>query len=467
MSIENILQNSIVLITSTETENKSFGTGFVFWQENNDSYVLTCAHVIEEVGKDSICINSLEKFELIACGNPSNIDLAILKITNLQKEALYPCNMFGQKSINFQISGFSRLDMKKGQQLLLGENIEGTTKDQILLTKDLLNGWHLDMINGCLLQGGYSGSPIVDKQTGKVFAVATFAKTTGESGYAISISHLLKIWNDPPSKLRDLLNKNTLKYKELCNTDCYVLIEIKKSDKKSFYSVEAWIYSPEEFQKIYTKEDVSIKEIEDKSIIFHQFIVEIIDQIEIAYHGKFTLEFILPIELFSYPIEQWTNEDNDPIGVLYPIIVRSQERFRHLKLQRFWKPIQPDLNELLLNKTYWLEQPHAKTFYSKLKEHICFAMVFNPCHVEENFLKEMLKYGVAVGLWAHKCQDFCLMKQQVNNEIFNNKSLCNLPTALKDFRTTQWEKEQYNYHLTLFWDDKDRIPPSYQLQIPD
>lgn len=87
MSIKEVLQNSIVLITSTDEENKSFGTGFVFWQENNDSYILTCAHVIEEVLESGkICVDSINQVELIACDSRSNIDLAILKVSNLPKK---------------------------------------------------------------------------------------------------------------------------------------------------------------------------------------------------------------------------------------------------------------------------------------------------------------------------------------------------------------------------------------------
>lgn len=270
-----------------------------------------------------------------------------------------------------------------------------------------------------------------------------------------------------PELKEKLLNDSLKKYRELFSVDCQLLIELTKTNKDDLYAVQIWlVHSSKEFEMVHVRDKpINLYDVEETT----QFVInlfEIIDQMRID-HSTLTLEFILPIELFSHPIEQWLNEDNDPIGALYPILVRSQERFCHSKLQRFWKPIQPDLNESLSNKTYWLEQPHAKTFHSKLKEHICFAMAFNPCHIEEQFLKEMLKYGVAVGLWAHKCQDFCFMKQQVSNEIFNNKSLCDLPTALKDFRVTQWDTKQYDYHLTLFWDDKDRIPPSYQLQIPD
>lgn len=462
MSIKEILQNSIVLITSTDTENKSFGTGFVFWQENNDSYILTCAHVIEEVGKDKICVDSITQVELIACGARSNIDLAILKVTDLSKQILYLCNMCEQENIAFQISGFYQLT---GAKIPIGKNIEGTTKSEIVLTKDLLNGWDLTINEDYKLQKGYSGSPIINIDTGKVFAIATHAEESGSGGYAISINHLLKIWKNPPDKLRDSLNENTKQHQDLSDKSCHLLIEFSR-DRESYYTVQAWLAYPEqEFENVYVKDESINLHDETTSTLLTTELLNTLDKWNVN-HGKVTLEFILPIELYSHPIEQWKNGDDDPIGAFYPIVVRSQERLRRKELKRFWKQIHPDLEMSLSNKVFWLEHPQAKLFHLKLKEHVCFALQFNPCTIKQSFLSEMLKYGVAVGLWACGCQDISGMRQQVNNEIFNNISLCNLPDALKEFRANQWANNQCDYHLTLFWDDKDRIPPVYQLQIP-
>ena len=44
------LQKSIVLITSSESNNSRFGTGFIIRQVSGTAYVLTCAHVVRDVG---------------------------------------------------------------------------------------------------------------------------------------------------------------------------------------------------------------------------------------------------------------------------------------------------------------------------------------------------------------------------------------------------------------------------------
>lgn len=112
--------------------------------------------------------------------------------------------MCEQEVISFQISGFYELT---GAKMPIGKNIKGITKSEIVLTKDLLNGWDLNIDENYKLQKGYSGSPIINKNTGKVFAIATHAEQSSGGGYAISISHLLKIWKDAPDELKNSLNK--------------------------------------------------------------------------------------------------------------------------------------------------------------------------------------------------------------------------------------------------------------------
>ena len=468
MSIKEILENSIVLITSSNEKNASFGTGFVFWQEGCDSYILTCEHVIEEVlgdkeKKGNVCIGSITDVEIVARGDSKHIDLTVLKVSNLGRQELNVFNLYGLEKIDFQIRGFYREGTSKNP--IIGKNIKGKTINDISVSTDVLYGWELSIKKGNELRKGYSGSPIIDKKTQQVFAVATHAEGSGSGGYAISIHHVLKIWQQAPIELRNLLNKSVANRQDLSDIDCHLLIEFLR-DREKHYTVKALLaYPPNKFENIFV-EDIAIN-FGDENITtnFVTKLLTALDQKVIIDHNKLTLEFILPIELFSEPIEQWIDESDNPIGAFYPIVIRSQERLKRQELKRLWKQIQPDLEIELSNKTYWLEHPNAKKLYQNLKNHVCFAMQFNP-YIEKSFLPEMLKYGVAVGLWSCNCQDFAIVQNQIKNEIIANKKLSDLPNAIKEFRTNQWVNENCDYHLTLFWDDKDSIPPSYQLQQP-
>lgn len=73
------LEDSIVLIKSVKKENV-IGTGFIFHKQQNYTYLLTCAHVIKDVGgEENIRVNNLPA-EVIKIGDVQGLDLAILKI---------------------------------------------------------------------------------------------------------------------------------------------------------------------------------------------------------------------------------------------------------------------------------------------------------------------------------------------------------------------------------------------------
>lgn len=505
MSIEAILQKSIVLISSANTENPSFGTGFVFWQENDDSYVLTCAHVIEEVigkgdTKGNIRIGSIgQKVELIACGEGVNVDLAVLKVNKLPKKMLSVCNFFDLKNIDFQISGFFREGIKNP---IIGKNIEGKTKSKITLTDDLLNGWDLSINENYKLQEGYSGSPIIDKETEKVFAIATHAERKGSGGYAISIHNVLKIWHDAPDELKTTLNK--VNRKKRINENCQVLVEFLR-DRENYYTIQAWLaYPPKEFENIYTRDEAVTFEDKNTSTQIIKDLLEKLNEWTVD-HDKVIFEFILPVELFSHHIELWNVEDNadeeeiKSLGYSYPIKIRSQDRFhaqqrlnnpetltlnekkRYQKLVQFWKPVKNELESPLSKKIFWLEEANAEMVdYNLTKDYVCCALQFDICNVEQEFFHKILIYGMSISLWVRGCHDFSTINKKINKELFGKKDLKklnksseldgllleDLPYALLKLRKKQRAYKNCDYHLTLFWDDKDIIPPAYQLHIP-
>ena len=73
------LEDSIFLIKSAKKENV-IGTGFIFHKQQNYTYLLTCAHIIKDVGgEENIRVNDLPA-EVIKIGDVQGLDLAILKI---------------------------------------------------------------------------------------------------------------------------------------------------------------------------------------------------------------------------------------------------------------------------------------------------------------------------------------------------------------------------------------------------
>ncbi|MFZ2727346.1 MAG: trypsin-like peptidase domain-containing protein [Methylococcaceae bacterium] len=480
------LEDSIVFITSAES-NGAFGTGFVFLKQDNYSYILTCAHVLEDINANEIGISKkiklegiTEHIEVIACGSIETIDLAVLKIKNLQNPALTLMNL-GREGLEISIAGLSDFDGFKRKRITLDGTL-ATSLDLTLEGGSYNQAWYLKMDtiekeHG--LDAGYSGSPVVLKDRNIVIAVTSNQrrrKDEGqydecERGYAVSISNLLKIWKDIPDELKKRLNEDIKIYPDLSDKNCQLLIEALKSDKNNYYSIQAWLaYSHKDFEKIYVKEKyeaIDLYDINSTTKVIDDLLEEVRNR-NISY-DKLTFEFILPLELFNYPIDQWQNEDKKPIGAMYPIIIRSQERLIHRKLRDFWKTLQPELENLSSEKIDWLAEPQEEEVLDfKLSEegYVGFALEFDLSKTDKKFLFNMLKNGAVIGIWANSCQDFSCIKQNINKDLFENKQLKDIPRTFLSIRRKLRLSKKCDYYLTLFWDDKERIPPDFKLEQP-
>src|SRR6266702_5430459 len=76
-------QASVVLITSTDRNESHFGTGFVIDKDEQTTCLLTCAHVVRDVGgpdKVEICGSQAR---VIASSPEDGADLAVLRTEEL------------------------------------------------------------------------------------------------------------------------------------------------------------------------------------------------------------------------------------------------------------------------------------------------------------------------------------------------------------------------------------------------
>ena len=71
--------DSIFLIESRQSNNKKFGTGFIVHQDEQFTYLLTCAHVVDDVGIDDVEVDG-KSATVIAMGASNDIDLAVLAL---------------------------------------------------------------------------------------------------------------------------------------------------------------------------------------------------------------------------------------------------------------------------------------------------------------------------------------------------------------------------------------------------
>lgn len=194
---------SVILITSSIAGNCSnFGTGFVIDRKENQTYFLTCNHVVKDVGGVEQIRANGHSATMIASGEDNSFDLAVLRVEGLlEKPRLNLCAV-GEEEKPFIISGFYEFARKAPPAL---RDIRGQLGKQIRLASsdgcDRINAWDLRIEDKHYLQPGYSGSPVIDRATGCVLGVVSYRIGKGEEGLAISIEALKQIWKEIPKNL--------------------------------------------------------------------------------------------------------------------------------------------------------------------------------------------------------------------------------------------------------------------------
>lgn len=191
------LKASIVLITSSDPKNSRFGTGFVIRQASGTAYILTCDHVLRDVGGPETVLVEGQSVNVVVSGESCGVDLAVLQV-DLDKPPL-PWQQGGEKGQVVLTSGFqlfSKDHLLRPLQGKLGDSGElqaGTLGDRVQV-------WDLLITDDYTLQPGYSGSPLMDEKGEKVIGVVSHRQGEGKSGLAISIAALDKLWRSVDGK---------------------------------------------------------------------------------------------------------------------------------------------------------------------------------------------------------------------------------------------------------------------------
>jgi WD40 repeat protein len=202
----------VVLIRSSNPAHRSFGTGFPFYCEGQVTWIVTCAHVVDDIiseinegGGESNKITADDaEATLVASGlsNNSGIDIAVLRVGK-PLDRLSLRRAFDEKGKSFTTSGFQRSDRD-----FIIRQLEGTFGGQIETGRGeqahFVKAWDLEINDSRHhLQDGYSGSPVIDRSNCAV-AVVNTKEGTGNRGTAISVEAIEKVWSEMPPHLFEL-----------------------------------------------------------------------------------------------------------------------------------------------------------------------------------------------------------------------------------------------------------------------
>jgi hypothetical protein len=204
------LENLIYLITGRD-KSRSYGTGFIIHKNSNkgETYLMTCAHVIDNVGGlDCVKVHKYDA-EVVALGKPKGCDLAIIKVGQLLKGPLIrPSVVSNSVPLRLTIDGYHKDSANEYSTRRISSYL-GThnfTLDQKV--GDVLK-WTLRVNDDSdsLLADGCSGSPVLvsaslKENIKKVIGVVYKMENNQKKGFAISINEGREIC--PPTILREL-----------------------------------------------------------------------------------------------------------------------------------------------------------------------------------------------------------------------------------------------------------------------
>ncbi|HWA84059.1 MAG TPA: serine protease, partial [Fimbriimonadaceae bacterium] len=197
-----------------------YGTGFHIFSDERHSYFATCAHVVDECGerpqvvvvdspstlfdpgKDGqLHVSSIR----VILGNWKTRDLAIIVTEPVDLPTL-ELMIAEDRADDFFLPGWSedkQLDEMLLYRKLIGK-LSGRTRQVAEKGGYDIQTWDLGLDEGRdrELVNGYSGCPVVHRETGRVVAIVARRPEKPLAGFAIDVGELRKVWKEMPDLFR-------------------------------------------------------------------------------------------------------------------------------------------------------------------------------------------------------------------------------------------------------------------------
>ena len=180
-----LVKTCTVAIASSD-DGRIWGTGFFI---SPDGHLLTCAHVVEDVGGwEQVRVNG-QPVSLVYLGDRTSDDFAILQVSDYQGQAV-PLSLTFAPMNRFLSIGYGRPDFPEGA------SIDGTITD----INPQANFGNLPMLrlrikaDAQRVQGGYSGSPVFDASSQRAIGLIA-AFDHNEGALAVPLATVLQKWS--------------------------------------------------------------------------------------------------------------------------------------------------------------------------------------------------------------------------------------------------------------------------------
>jgi vWA-MoxR associated protein C-terminal domain/Effector-associated domain 2/vWA-MoxR associated protein middle region 0 len=200
--------------------------------------------------------------------------------------------------------------------------------------------------------------------------------------------------------------------------------------------------------------------------------------------GDVTVEFVLPKELLGHSVDQWPvvlTGDNHEIGTVYPVVVRSLERIRNpmfrARWHRRWRQLRTFGDAAKADLVQWLQwgnADHGTALAQVLalgdESPVCLIVSFS---AEAGSLPTEITAGLVAGvpvmLWCRDGRCAARFEADIPQQMYA-RPLLDLPALVLRLRQEAVRPgragEHLGRHLSLLWDDPERIPPDSPLEAP-
>ncbi|GER89729.1 hypothetical protein KDW_38910 [Dictyobacter vulcani] len=277
-------------------------------------------------------------------------------------------------------------------------------------------------------------------------------------------------------------------------TPFYLLLTLDEASDKAF-TVQCWLLDDE--NNSVQNADIEVPDQLYSLDDIPNLLDGILEQCEnclLDEMANLVIEFFLPLELLSYPVDQYTIRgfsSRQSLSSYYQVVVRSLERMKRNKQRNKqgyiwknkWKIFQDcSSEEQDLSKKHNATLIYDKEQYQELEDLAailrgdsiaCLALTFVPSNSSsqtDDVLRAVLEAGIPIALWAREQTDYPQVLPEFLPEFVSQHPLSQLPALVKQQRydaikSGQKQRHQGHY-LTLLWDDPERIPPTRQLAAP-
>jgi hypothetical protein len=209
--------------------------------------------------------------------------------------------------------------------------------------------------------------------------------------------------------------------------------------------------------------------------------------------GALTIEFVLPYELLSHPVDQWRISAGEPttrpLGAQYSVVVRSLDRMQSTIYHHRWAArwrflraheqtphaqaigfVQPTGSSAQSVKTAMNNLPGG--FTDDYPACLVLALPMNRrggAAERTNALRQAVEMGMPVLIWCRLPKASSQFIADMANHL-HNRPLGDVAEVIQRLRQDATVRSQpadhLGQHICLLWDGFDRLAPSSALRAP-